>query len=148
VIGAGVYLTCAILLGAEVRLSVVSLYNFYMTAVYVPPVTQRKRIPQKAIEAVVSQIAGKFNPQKIILFGSYAHGKPGPESDVDLLVILEAPLKGRKQSLEIRQYLGVMFGLDLIVHTPESLRQRLEWGDSFLQEIIQTGKVMYESPDV
>jgi len=66
---------------------------------------------------------------------------------VDLLVILDAPLKERKQSLEIRQYLGVMFGLDLIVHSPESLRQRLEWGDSFLQEIIETGKVMYESSD-
>jgi len=119
-----------------------------MTAVYVPPVTQRKRIPQKAIDAVVLQIAEKFHPQKIILFGSYAHGKPGPESDVDLLVILSTPLKGRKKSLEIRQYLGVMFGLDLIVHSPESLRQRLEWGDSFLQEITQTGKVMYESSDV
>lgn len=119
-----------------------------MTAVYVPPVTQRKRIPQRAIEEVVSQIAEKFHPQKIILFGSYAHGKPGPESDVDLLIILDESAKGHKRSLEIRQYLGVMFGLDLIVHSPESLHKRLELGDSFLQEIIQTGKVMYESPHI
>lgn len=119
-----------------------------MTAVYVPPVTQRKRIPQKAIDAVILQIAEKFHPQKIILFGSYARGNPRPESDLDLLVILDAPPQERRLSLTIRQFLGVMFGLDLIVHSPASLRQRLEWGDSFLQEIIQTGKVMYESPDV
>jgi predicted nucleotidyltransferase len=118
-----------------------------MTAVYVPPVTERKRIPQRAIEAVVSQIAKKFHPEKIIMFGSYARGNPRPESDLDLLIILDEMPNERRKSLEIRHFLGVGFGLDLVVHSPENLRQRLEWGDSFLQEIVQTGKVMYESPD-
>ncbi len=93
-----------------------------MVAVKVPTIDKRKRIPQKAIDQVVKQIVEKFKPQKIILFGSYARGNPRPESDVDLLVVMETPLKESKQSLEIRRYLDVMFGLDLIVHTPKRLK--------------------------
>ena len=118
-----------------------------MTAIYVPPVTQRKRIPRKAIDDVVRRIVEKFHPQKIILFGSYARGNPRAESDVDLLVIMPTPAQETRQSLEIRRYLNVMFALDLIVSSPERLRQRIEWGDSFLQEITSQGKVLYESAD-
>jgi len=60
-------------------------------AISVPNVNERKRIPMEAIRAVVRQIAEKFQPEKIILFGSYAHGEPRPESDVDLLVIMDTP---------------------------------------------------------
>ena len=47
----------------------------------------------RAIRDVVKQIAEQFKPEKIILFGSYAYGKPRPESDVDLLVIMSTPLR-------------------------------------------------------
>ena len=118
-----------------------------MTSVYVPPVTQRKRIPQPAIDETVQRIVEKFHPQKIILFGSYARGDPRPESDVDLLVVMKTPGKEKRASLEIRRFLNVTFGLDLVVTLPEDLRQRIEWGDSFLQEITTQGKVLYESTD-
>ena len=122
------------------------LYNlFTMTAIEVPTVDQRKRIPQKAIDEVVRQIAEKFHPQKIILFGSYARGNPRPESDVDLLVVIDTPMKESQQSLEIRRHLGVMFGLDLIVYTPKHLQERVEMGDWFLRDILKEGKVVYES---
>jgi predicted nucleotidyltransferase len=117
-----------------------------VTLLYVPPVTERKRIPQRTIDAVVRQIAEKFHPQKIILFGSYAYGTPRPESDVDLLIVMKKDENERK-SLEIRRALNVNFGLDLLVHSPERLHQRIEMGDSFLKEIVQQGKVVYESPD-
>jgi predicted nucleotidyltransferase len=67
--------------------------------VKVPPITQRTRIPQEAIDYVVWQIAEKFQPLKIILFGSYSYGTPRPECDVDLLVIMETPLKNRAGNL-------------------------------------------------
>jgi predicted nucleotidyltransferase len=122
------------------------LYNlFKMTVIEVPTVDQRKRIPQKAIDEVVRQIAEKFRPQKIILFGSYARGKPRPESDVDLLVVMDTPMKESQQSLEIRRHLGVMFGLDLVVYTPKRLKERLEMGDWFLRDILKEGRVVYES---
>ncbi len=112
-----------------------------MVTINVPTVDKRKRIPQKAIDQVVKQIVEKFKPQKIILFGSYARGNPRPESDVDLLVVMDAP----KQSLDIRRHLGVMFGLDLIVYTPKRLKERVDMGDWFLRDVLKEGKVLYES---
>ena len=123
-----------------------TLYNqVRMAAVKVPTIDKRKRIPQKAIDQVVQQIVEKFKPQKIILFGSYARGNPRPESDVDLLVVMNTSLRESKQSLEIRRHLDVMFGIDLIVHTPKRLKERVDMGDWFLRDVLKEGKVLYES---
>jgi predicted nucleotidyltransferase len=111
----------------------------------VPTVDERKRIPNAVIREVSRLIAEKFHPQKIILFGSYARGKPRPESDVDLLVVMDTNLKESQQALQIRRHLGVMFGMDLIVRTPKRLAERIEMGDSFLRDVIKEGKVLYES---
>src|SRR3990172_4421275 len=112
-----------------------------MTFIPVPSVYERKRIPKRAIDEIVRQIVEKFKPQKIILFGSYARGNPRPESDVDLLVVMDAP----KKSLDIRRHLGVMFGLDLVVYTSKRLKERVDMGDWFLRDILKEGKVLYES---
>ena len=77
------------------------------------------------IERYGAAIAREFRPQKIILFGSYAYGKPTPDSDVDLLVIM--PLQGRatEKAVEISSQLEHRFPIDLLVRSPEELRQRL-----------------------
>ncbi len=122
------------------------LYNYFkMVVVKVPTIDKRKRIPQKAIDQVVKQIVEKFKPQKIILFGSYARGNPPPESDVDLLVVMDTPLKESKISLEIHRHLKVMFGLDLVVYTPKRLQERADMGDWFVRDILKEGKVLYET---
>ena len=113
----------------------------------VPTIDVRERIPQAAIDDVVEQIVEKFKPLRIILFGSYARGKPQPESDLDLLVIMKTTLHETEQALRIHQGIDYLFGLDLLVYTPEHLAQRLEWGDSFLQEAVEHGKVLYEATD-
>ena len=113
----------------------------------VPPVDVRQRIPERTIRALAQAIAEKFHPQRIILFGSYAYGQPEPESDLDLLVVMDTSLRESEQALDIRRQLNLLFGLDLLVYTPEKLAQRLAWGDSFLQEITQRGLVLYESTD-
>lgn len=123
-----------------------TLYNcLKMTAVNVPAIDKRKRIPQKAIDQVVKQIVEKFKPQKIILFGSYARGNPRPESDVDMLVVMDTPLKEVQQAIQICQQIEYRFGLDLIVHTPKYLAKRLKMGDWFLRDVIKEGKVLYEA---
>jgi len=111
------------------------------------PINVRKRIPNEAILDVVDQIAHSFSPQKIILFGSYAYGNPHPESDVDLLVVIATSLRESLQAVQICQKINYRFGLDLIVYTPERLAERLSLGDSFLQEIINRGKILYEASD-
>jgi uncharacterized protein len=123
------------------------MYNFVMSeiAVSVLPITTRDKIPFAAIENVGEQIARRFHPIRIILFGSYAYGEPRPESDVDLLVVMETPLSEVQQGIEILRATSYRFGLDLLVYTPQRLAQRLEWGDPFVEEIVARGKVLYES---
>ena len=116
-----------------------------MEATKVPNINERRRIPMRAIRTVVKQIAEKFQPEKIILFGSYAYGKPRPESDVDLLVVMDTPLRSRQQRLEISRALSPRpFPLDIIIRTPKQLEERLSMGDLFLLEIATQGKVLYE----
>ena len=107
----------------------------------------RRRISQMAIDATVHQIVEQFHPQRIILFGSYAYGQPRPESDVDLLVVMDTPLRETEQAVRICQRIEYHFGLDLIVRSPATLAQRLRLGDLFLREIIDKGKVLYERAD-
>jgi predicted nucleotidyltransferase len=116
-------------------------------ATKVPNVNERRRIPMRAIRAVVEQIAERFQPEKIILFGSYAYGQPKPESDVDLLVVMETPLRNREQAVQIARAIDYHFGLDLLVRSPQQLAERLALGDFFLQEVIEKGRVLYARPD-
>ena len=109
----------------------------------VPTIDIRDRIPAEVIYGIAQQIADRFKPQKIILFGSYAYGTPKPESDLDLLVVMDTPIKEIQQAQQIRQFLNLLFGIDLVVHTPANLAKRLELGDLFLKEVISQGKVLY-----
>lgn len=111
----------------------------------VPTVDIRTRIPEDVIHELARRIANKFNPVRIILFGSYAYGNPRPESDVDILVVMNTMLRESQQALQIRQHLNPLFGVHILVYTPERLEQRLSWGDPFLREILERGVVLYES---
>src|SRR5262249_20673812 len=103
-------------------------------------------IPMSAIRRYVRQITERFQPDKIILFGSYAYGTPHPDSDVDLLVVMPAhnPIS---QAVRIRLALEPPFPCDLIVRSAEKLRRRIEDGNWFLREITEKGKVLYEARD-
>jgi len=100
--------------------------------------------PQR-IQQVTEEIARRFHPDRIILFGSYAYGTPTEDSDVDLLVVMPSEGRDIKKAIEIRQAIGVNFAMDLLVYDPDYLRQRIEWEDWFLREITQKGKVLYEA---
>ncbi len=115
--------------------------------VHAPPVDQRQRVPNAAIEEVVRHIAEAFQPDRIVLFGSYAYGQPRPESDVDLLVVMDTDLRETAQAVLILQHVEHHFGLDLIVRTPANLARRVALGDPFLTEVLEHGEVLYERPD-
>ncbi len=110
-----------------------------------PSLDKHRRISMQAIRSVVRLITEKFQPEKVILFGSYAYGKPRPESDVDLLVVMDTPLRARQQRLEISRALSPRpFPLDIIIQTPQQMQDRLAMGDPFILEITSRGKVLYE----
>ncbi|MBN2390514.1 MAG: nucleotidyltransferase domain-containing protein [Anaerolineae bacterium] len=98
------------------------------------------------VTAVAQQIVARFQPERIILFGSHAYGEPHPGSDVDLLVVMETPFKEAEQAARICQRIDYHFGLDLIVRTPATLNRRLALGDLFSREIVDQGIVLYERP--
>ena len=99
------------------------------------------------IKAVAERIGRDFRPRKVILFGSYACGKPTGDSDVDLLVIM--PLRGDPvyKSVEIALAARPGFPMDLLVRTPAEVRKRLAWNDSFIRDIMEKGKVLYAADD-
>ena len=84
---------------------------------------------------------------KVVLFGSHAAGTPTRDSDVDLLVILPFTGEPVDRSVEMRMRLRPPFPLDLLVRTPEMIARRLAMGDTFMREIIDRGRVMYERTD-
>ena len=88
-------------------------------------------------------VAEQFQPELIILFGSYAYGTPHDDSDVDVLVVMPARNQ-HTQAVRIRWAIPVPFPLGLIVRTPKNLQWRLEEGESFHTEIVTKGKVLYE----
>lgn len=102
------------------------------------------KVDQKNIQNIVQQIAAKFNPLKVVLFGSYAYGNPREDSDVDLLVIMDFEASPTHQAVKILKELDYHFGLDLITRTPSNINKRLQMGDFFLKEITEKGKVLYE----
>jgi predicted nucleotidyltransferase len=97
------------------------------------------------IQAFSQRIAEKFQPERIILFGSYASGKPTEDSDVDLLVILPFEELPVEKAIAIRQQIKAPFPLDLMARTPQQIQQRMEMGDFFIQDIMKNGRVLYEA---
>lgn len=95
---------------------------------------------------VVEKIKKNYQPQKIIVFGSYAWGRPTKDSDIDLFIIKRTKKNHRERALQIRRLLreeNALVGMDLLVYTPEEFAKRIEIGDSFLSEILKKGKVLY-----
>jgi predicted nucleotidyltransferase len=100
-------------------------------------------IPMSVIRGYARKVAERFQPDKIILFGSHAYGQPHADSDVDLLVVMPARNE-LDQAFKIRLAVPVSFPMDLLVRTPKEMKWRLEEGESFLTEITSKGKILYE----
>lgn len=96
------------------------------------------------IKKLAEKIAEHFQPEKIILFGSFAYGEPNEDSDVDMLVIM--PYEGRSPKMATKIWMKTRpnFPIDIMVRTPEEVEERLEMGDSFIQEIMEKGVALYE----
>jgi predicted nucleotidyltransferase len=101
-------------------------------------------IPMAVIRRYARQIAERFHPNKIILFGSYAYGTPHEDSDVDLMVVMPAA-NDVSQAVRIRFALPAPFPMDLLVRTPDDLRRGVQESDWFLREVVEKGKVLYDA---
>jgi predicted nucleotidyltransferase len=102
-------------------------------------------VAMDSIHALIERIVQAYHPERIVLFGSYAYGTPTVHSDVDLLVVLPFEGKWSRKAVEILNTLEPEFSVDLLVRTPEQVRQRLALNDFFLREVIERGKILYEA---
>ena len=93
---------------------------------------------------MVRRIVDRFQPERIILFGSHARGTAGPDSDVDLLIVM--PVKGskRQKQLDIRKALrGIAVPKDIIVTTPEEFAWRKEVVGTIERPAAREGELLY-----
>ena len=102
-------------------------------------------VGMRQINDLSRRIACQFRPRRILLFGSYATGRPTTDSDVDLLVIMPHKGKAVEKSVEIRMKVRPGFPLDILVRSPKKVKERIAMGDTFMQDIVEKGKVLYEA---
>lgn len=99
---------------------------------------------QREIKRMVQRIVHQFNPEKIILFGSHARGEAGPDSDIDLLIVM--PVEGRKRAKAIEIQLALddfRVPKDIIITTPEEFAWRQEVVGTIEYPAAKEGKVLY-----
>jgi predicted nucleotidyltransferase len=106
-------------------------------------------IEQKQIEEIVKRIVDNYKPEKIILFGSYAYGKPKKDSDLDLLIVKESDLPRYKRAREIRKLLWGISEIpkDIIVYTQREIDDWREVKEAFVTQVVKRGKILYEEQD-
>jgi len=114
-----------------------------------PWVMEEKILKFGELEDILNDIKDRivklFNPVKIILFGSYAYGKPHKFSDIDLFIILEAKERPVKRRIMIsRLFRDRPLPMDFIIKTPCEVEERLSIGDFFIKKILEKGRVLYE----
>ncbi len=105
------------------------------------------RSTQSEIRKMVKRIVREFRPAKVMLFGSHARDEAGPDSDVDLLVVMDCRGSKREQRLAIRLALHEFpIAKDIIVTTPEEFAWRKEIPGTIERPAEREGKILYASP--
>ena len=102
---------------------------------------------KKILSQLVENIKTKYNPEKIILYGSFAYGVPDENSDIDLLIIKETSERPLDRMALVHRIVDIRDSsypaFSPIVLTPDEIKQRLEIGDQFIEEILTRGELLY-----
>ena len=101
---------------------------------------------QADIQSVVESIVAGYDPEEIIIFGSWAWGQPDGDSDLDLFIVKDDPRRPRERGIQVRSILEEMDPyplVDVLVYTPAERDQRREMGDPFVIKILEKGRRVY-----
>jgi len=101
---------------------------------------------QEEIKKITDQIVKNYKPEKIILFGSFAYGKPKENSDVDLVVIKKTKERFGSRLFKVVRFIKSKMGTDILVYTPEEWEAGIKNDYYFFKEIKNKGKLVYEKP--
>lgn len=108
-----------------------------------------KVFAEQKLKEITEKIIKEYQPEKIILFGSWAWGTTGPDSDIDLLVIQKSPKSRIDREQDMKQSLSPAgVALDILVYTPEEIEKSInENRNLFIEDIVRNGKVLYTKPE-
>ena len=115
----------------------------------IPPTVAPRGFPPLAetLMAAVEKIVAALQPHKIVLFGSYAYGNPTPDSDVDLLIVMETTDPPTVRFMRVARLLRPrLFPVDILVYTPQEIEDALKCNNFFIREICTRGITLYERP--
>ena len=97
------------------------------------------------VEAVLQRLIDAYDPERVILFGSHATGAAERESDIDLLIVKETDRRPTDRRIEVERLLSDRrIPLDILVYTPQELRDLYDAGSPFVEDVIETGRVLYK----
>ena len=106
-------------------------------------------IKEEEIQRLVEKIAKKYKPEKIILFGSFAWGKAGVDSDVDLLIIKKTDKKRIERNLEVKKIINGSLPVDILVYTPKEIEKSIDEDKNlFIEDILRNGKMIYDNSKI
>ena len=97
------------------------------------------------VQDIVRKIVGVFHPRRIVMFGSRASGRAGPESDLDLLVEMETDMEPLERIRAIdRLFWPRDWAMDVVVYTPEEVSRLRDVVGTLLYTIEREGEVLHE----
>lgn len=105
---------------------------------------ERQNALESELSRIIDIIVREYMPEKVVLFGSLAEGKPHEWSDIDLLIIKETPLRPIDRCLELFRIIKPKVGIDLFIYTPTEYDSLIREKYSFLNDILKGGKILYE----
>jgi len=102
-------------------------------------------VTEPLLQEITRRIVERFAPEKVILFGSRSSDAPRADSDIDLLVIMNATGSPTQRAVEVKRACRPRFvSMDILVKTPEEVTARLQQGSVFLRQILEQGRILYE----
>jgi predicted nucleotidyltransferase len=97
------------------------------------------------LDHVTKTIVERFHPKRIMVFGSHARGDAGPDSDLDLFIEMDTPLRPPDRAIEVSEVFGLRpWAMDIVVYTPDEVRRLRHVKGTLLSVIEKEGKVLYE----
>jgi len=99
------------------------------------------------IKEIVEKIVEAFHPRRIVLFGSRARGAAGPDSDLDLMVEMETPLRPFERTMAVHRLFGLRdWPMDIAVYTPGEIARLKDVAGTLAHTVVHQGRVLYEAP--
>ena len=101
---------------------------------------------KKTILEIAEKIKKKYHPEKIILFGSYAYGKPNEDSDIDLFIVKNTRKRRTDRFVEVKKIAydpERRIPFSPLIYTAQEIKERIALGDDFVADILKRGEVLY-----